>query len=236
MRAVRWIALACGVSLALGTGCDDPKPKVEKPDEANAPAATNGSATNGSATNGAVETNGAVAAGTLEVEASYLTMKLGDEPEVRHDFIVGERVKWLWTADANRNMVYYHSGLEGPGDFISISLNMNEPGEKLTLGRYGNGKQAELSLAFNGKLEKNNGTRDVQARSGWVEAKRDPVTGAMVGSFEGEFLHEPRFKPLVTGPEHEGKLVKMSGTFAIQPPPREEGSGAPVPPVAPSAP
>lgn len=237
MRAVRWMALACAVS--LGIACDDPKP--EGAEGAASPAApgegsVEGSGATNAATNGAAKPGGAAAGVALEVEESYVTIKLGDEPEVRHDFISNEEVKWLWTADENRNLIYYFSGLDGPGDFVSISLNMNEPGEKLTLGKYGNGEQAELSLVFNGPLEENNGTRDVQATSGWVEAKRDPVTGAMVGTFEGEFLNEPRFKPLVTGPEHEGKKMKLSGAFAIQPPPREEGSVEPAPPVAPSAP
>ena len=160
----------------------------------------------------------------LGIEKSTLTVKIGDEEPTTHELTRDDNEVWTWTADASRNLLFYNDvNNKTPGELASVVINLNRPGEKLELGKVGTGAQAAIYIVLNEKNPTFVGSqRSIHAVEGSITAERDPVSGAMKGTFEGSFKSEPNYKPLVTGPEHEPVKVKMSGSFAVQPPPREE--------------
>ncbi len=242
MRRVLGLSVVC----ALAWGCDDPKgasggqdegaqasnekaseaPEAkgsttaatdEKPGAA-APAAepADGEATGGGAPAGHAEPV------DLKIEKSTVTLKSGSEEPVTHEMTTGGDAIWTWTADESRNLIYYNANTNEPGAFALAVINMNKPGKTLDLGKVGTGMPAAVYFVYNEKNPEIVGARRaIHAIEGKITAERDPVSGAMRGTFEGSFKSEPTFKPLVTGPEHEPVKVKMSGSFEVQPPPRE---------------
>ena len=153
-----------------------------------------------------------------------MTVTIGDEEPTTHELTKGGDEVWTWTADASRNLLFYNDvGNTTPGALASLVINLNRPGATHEIGKVGTGAPAAVYIVLNEKDPKFVGSqRSIHAVDGTITAERDPVSGAMKGTFEGSFKSEPNYKPLVTGPEHEPVKVKMSGSFAVQPPPREE--------------
>jgi hypothetical protein len=232
-------------------GCDDPKgasggqgegAQASNGEADEAPGATSGapdvappaevaSTGGGAGAEGApaVDPDAPLVAVDLGIERSTLTLKIGDDAPTTHELTRGGQEIWTWTADASRNLLFYNANTKEPGAFASAVINLNQPGAQLDLGKIGTGAPAAIHIVFNEKDADFAGARvSIHAEEGTIKAERDPVSGAMKGTFEGRFKKELSYKPLVTGPEHEPVMVKMSGSFAVQPPPREEVLEPPV--------